>query len=249
MIADYDRRVARVQELAAVHPESVELLGFYGGLARIQRDVVTAFRSSRETEARAVTRYFPRLIEFVECEAPERLASFAREHLGESLVRESLLTCYWEGDRTASVEAQFFARVLLQPYAESLAERGTPDQANGATCPFCGARPVTAVLRGEGDGAKRSLICSVCSTEWPYRRILCPNCGEENKDRLPVFTTEGAGYICVTACDTCKSYLKSVDLTRNGHAVPVVDELATVTLNIWAEEHGYIKLESNLLGM
>jgi formate dehydrogenase maturation protein FdhE len=40
-----------------------------------------------------------------------------------------------------------------------------------------------------------------------------------------------------------------VDLTRNGHAVPAVDELATVALNIWADEHGYVKLETNLLGM
>jgi formate dehydrogenase maturation protein FdhE len=38
-------------------------------------------------------------------------------------------------------------------------------------------------------------------------------------------------------------------LTRNGLAVPVVDELATVPLNIWAEEHGYAKLQPNLLGM
>ncbi len=45
------------------------------------------------------------------------------------------------------------------------------------------------------------------------------------------------------------TYIKSVDLTRNGHAIPEVDELATVALNIWADEHGYTKLESNLLGM
>jgi formate dehydrogenase maturation protein FdhE len=45
------------------------------------------------------------------------------------------------------------------------------------------------------------------------------------------------------------SYTKSLDLTKNGHAVPVVDELATVALNIWAEEHDYAKLEPNLLGM
>jgi FdhE protein len=40
-----------------------------------------------------------------------------------------------------------------------------------------------------------------------------------------------------------------VDLSRNGMAVPVVDEIATVSLNLWAEEHGYAKDEVNLLGM
>jgi FdhE protein len=53
----------------------------------------------------------------------------------------------------------------------------------------------------------------------------------------------------VEACDVCRTYIKSVDLTGNGHAVPAVDELATVALNIWADERGYLKLETNLLGM
>ena len=116
-------------------------------------------------------------------------------------------------------------------------------------CPFCGNKPVVAVLRGEGDGAKRSLVCGLCSTEWLYRRVLCPNCGEEYKDNLPVYTVAGLDWVRVEACDTCKTYLKAVDLSKNGHAAPVVDELATVALGIWAEEHGYAKLEPNLLGM
>jgi FdhE protein len=40
-----------------------------------------------------------------------------------------------------------------------------------------------------------------------------------------------------------------VDLTKDGFAVPEVDEIATVSLNLWAEEHGYMKIETNLLGM
>jgi FdhE protein len=108
---------------------------------------------------------------------------------------------------------------------------------------------VAGVLRGEGNGAKRWLLCSLCSTEWPFRRVLCPNCGEENKDKLPIYTAQQIGSVRVDACDTCQTYLKSIDLTTDGHAVPVVDEIATVALNIWAEEHGYSKLEANLLGM
>jgi FdhE protein len=249
MTFDYDRRIARAGELKAVHPESSALLTFYIGLANIQRDIFSALRSSGATDARALTGYFPRLIDFAANAAPKVLATFAGEHLGDSVEQTSLLISYWEGDRASSPEAQFFARTLLQPFAESLAERGVPDQATSATCPFCSAKPVVAVLRGEGDGGKRSLICSMCSTEWPYRRVVCPNCGEENKDHLPIYIAEQPGYVRVDACDTCKTYLKSVDLTKNGHAVPMVDELATVALNIWAEERGYAKLEANMLGM
>jgi len=41
------------------------------------------------------------------------------------------------------------------------------------------------VLRGEGDGAKRSLVCSLCALEWPFRRLICVNCGEEDKENCP----------------------------------------------------------------
>jgi FdhE protein len=105
------------------------------------------------------------------------------------------------------------------------------------------------VLRREGDGAKRSLVCSLCATEWEFRRVLCPNCGEENKDKLPVYIAADFEHVRVEACDTCRTYLKSVDLTKAGRAVPVVDELATVPLNVWAEEHGYTKANPNILGM
>jgi FdhE protein len=56
---------------------------------------------------------------------------------------------------------------------------------------------------------------------------------------------------CVRAdvCDSCHYYIKTVDLTKDGRAVPVVDELATTPLNLWAIEHGYAKLQTNLLGI
>jgi FdhE protein len=239
MTVDYDRRIVRAEELASVHPESSELLHFYSGLARIQRDIYTSLRSSGETDVAALARFFPTLIDYVGRSGPGNLAVAARQFCGEFAVRARLLGGYWGGEREGSAEEQFFARALLQPYAE----------AGASPCPFCNAKPVAAVLRGEGDGAKRSLICSMCSSERVYRRVVCPNCGEEDKDRLPIYIAEQADYIRVDACDTCKTYLKSVDLTKNGRAVPVVDELATVALNIWAEEHGYVKIEPNLLGM
>jgi hypothetical protein len=50
-------------------------------------------------------------------------------------------------------------------------------------------------------------------------------------------------------CDTCQMYTKSVNLTKDGFAVPEVDEIATVALDVWADENGYSKIEQNLLGM
>jgi len=92
-------------------------------------------------------------------------------------------------------------------------------------------------------------MCSFCLAEWEFRRIVCPGCGEENNAKLPVYTASAFDYIRVECCDTCHAYLKAVDLTRNGLAEPMVDEMAAAPLDLWAQEHGYLKLQQNLMGM
>src|SRR5204863_9095093 len=122
-------------------------------------------------------------------------------------------------------ELSFFARVLLQPYMEHRLNAIIPAaQGSPCTCPACGEKPQAAVLRGEGDGAKRWLLCSLCSHEWEFRRVCCPACGEEDHMRLPVYTAAEFGHVRVEVCDRCQTYIKSVDLTKNGLAIPCVDE-------------------------
>ncbi|HVJ09369.1 MAG TPA: formate dehydrogenase accessory protein FdhE [Acidisarcina sp.] len=264
MKASLEDRIARATELIKSHPSASELLSFYRELALFQKSIYEELRSSDQTDMHALLRHFPALIELVRRAGPEPLASFGAEHLRSPEEQWELLLESWEGQATEgqsgedqprsdpenSGAGRFYARVLLQPYAENLAKRGTVDlQETTAICPFCSARPVAGVLRGEGDGAKRWLLCSLCATEWPFLRVACPNCGERDKDMLPIYTASEFEHVRVEACDRCKTYLKSIDLTRDGHAVPVVDELATVALNLWAEDHGYSKLESNLLGL
>lgn len=50
-------------------------------------------------------------------------------------------------------------------------------------------------------------------------------------------------------CDSCKTYIKTVDLTNSGRADPVVDEIASAPLDLWAREHGYAKVHPNVLGL
>ncbi|HXA77644.1 MAG TPA: formate dehydrogenase accessory protein FdhE [Candidatus Acidoferrales bacterium] len=145
---------------------------------------------------------------------------------------------------------RLLAWIFLQPYAEYLADHreiaavdGTP-----STCPLCGGKPIVAVLRGQGDGAKKSLICMLCAHEWAFRRIYCPACGEEREPQMAYYSAPEIAHVRVDVCDTCLTYLKSIDLTKTGLAVPVVDELVTLPLDLWAHEHGYEKLQVNLLG-
>ena len=246
----HDARIARAEHLAAKHPAARPLLNFYAELARFQQPVFNELQAKSETDWRALVCYFPALNKLIERVGTDLLINFAALNLAGSNAQLQLLAAAWEGGEALEPAARFHARVLLQPYAEYLASRGDINASGaGPTCPFCNARPVAGVLRGEGDGGKRWLLCSLCSTEWQYRRVLCPGCGEENKDKLPIFVAAEFPAARVDACDTCHTYLKSIDLTKDGHAIPVVDEIATVALNIWAEEHDYVKLETNLLGM
>src|SRR5580704_8562128 len=154
-------------------------------------------------------------------------------------------------DHSASSSSErALAWIFLQPYAEYLADHreiaivdGTP-----STCPLCGCKPIVGVLRSEGDGGKKSLICMLCSHEWPFRRIYCPACGEEREPQMAFYSAPEIAHVRVDVCDTCHTYLKSIDFTKTGLAVAVVDELASIPLDLWAREHGYEKLQINLLG-
>ena len=222
MVSREDRRI-RATLLARKYPESAHLLELYIQLTLLQEDIAR----NLQPDVRKLAAYFPRLRALV-------------PQVQFPVTEDFLLS------EPSSEEGKFFYRVLMQPYAEGFRKPGEPA---GGKCPACGSKPVAGVRRGEGDGAKRGLICSLCAWEWPYRRIICPNCGEENKNKLPVYVAEQIPHVRVEACDTCQSYLKSVDLTKDGFAVPEVDEIATVTLNLWADEHGYTKIETNILGM
>jgi formate dehydrogenase accessory protein FdhE len=152
--------------------------------------------------------------------------------------------------REATLAERSLAWIFLQPYAEYLADQRGPVSVDGApsTCPLCGGKPIVGVLRPEGDGAKKSLVCMLCAHEWAFRRIYCPACGEEREPQMAYYSAPEMAHVRVDVCDTCHTYLKSIDLTKTGLAVPVVDELATIPLDLWAREHGYQKLQVNLLG-
>jgi len=150
----------------------------------------------------------------------------------------------------ATYSDRVLAWTFLQPYAEYLADHRKVAIVDGTplTCPLCGGKPAVGVLRSEGDGAKKSLICMLCAHEWAFRRIYCPACGEEREPQMAYYSAPEIAHVRVDVCDTCHTYLKSIDLTKTGLAVAVVDELAAIPLDLWAREHGYEKLQINLLG-
>ena len=266
----WEQRIERAQELAAKYPFAAQGLGFYLEIATFQKSLSEGFPAAsgnggspldflpfRECLDRSqVLPHLPTLFSLIERVGTPVLAR-AVEELAEEPVEywEDFLAAYWKNEGHEVEDAPeanlFFARVLLQPFAERVAAgRWTGfAERTSRTCPVCTGKPQVGVLREEGHGAKRSLVCSLCLTEWDFRRILCPGCGEEEFAKLPSYTATQFEHVRVEACDTCKRYIKTVDLTKNGLAVPIVDELATIPLSLWAQENGYTALEPNLLGI
>jgi FdhE protein len=265
----YAARIRRAENLSPAHSFASEFLDFYRGVAGFQNSLYAQFGKSidRESSAKATTDirgsfdlnillpHFRGFLSFIAEKAPSALAESARRI--EQLPSDSwieLLKAYWEYagryDQQVGAFAQFFPRAFLQPYAELLAAKTQkpPQVTAPRVCPLCDARPLLGVLRPEGDGGKRFLLCSFCCYEWDFRRILCPTCGEEAESKLPVYIAEQLPHIRVEACDTCKFYLRTIDLTKDGHAIPLVDDIAALPLSFWADEHGYARLQPNLLG-
>jgi FdhE protein len=76
-----------------------------------------------------------------------------------------------------------------------------------------------------------------------------PGAGQEDVHKLLVYSANEIAGMRVEACDDISHhYIKTMDMTKDGNAVPVVDEITTIALNVWAEEHGYTKIQTNLLG-
>ncbi len=265
----WDQRIQRADDLAAAHDFAAEVMHFYKRIAGLQKSLYSYFETAGD---RAANKHaanlrqvgpnlplllvkFPEFLLQVETFATQPFVEAARRLRtdGEGRWREALGSAWQNAtDFVPDGAEAVLAWMFVQPYAEWLAdgrERVTGGGGTPAICPLCSSKPVVGVLRPEGDGGKRSLICSLCSTEWQFGRILCPACGEENVEKLAVYTASQFPYVRVEACDTCRRYIKTVDLTKNGNAVPLVDELATIPLNLWAKEHEYTKLQPNLLGL
>jgi FdhE protein len=264
----WDARIRRAEELQSSYSFAVQGLTFYKRITAFQKDVYenceTRLGPAKRQQLSKVfleplnlpvlLPQFPALLAIVEKSAPSRLSESARSLLHQEDRWKELLGQFWsEPDSRTNLEPaeRLISWVFVRPYAEYLADHTLrlPLHETPPLCPLCGSRPGVGVLRPEGDGGKRSLICALCAMEWDFRRIVCPACGEEDVHKLAVYTAAEFKHVRVETCDGCRSYIKTIDLTLDGHAVPDVDEIATIPLNLWAAEHGYIKLQTNLLGI
>ena len=246
------RRAVRASELAPASASAEEPLAFAAGLYRAQAELAGVIAAGPLTgvlesdldrfagELAAVVRYAAE-------RGPPGLAGQARE-LSDERAR---LLGWWSGDRSGRTD--YLARSLLRPYAEVLAAAGVrPEPGGSATgCSFCGGPAWIAWRRAEPgeSGAARFLGCALCAGEWKVNRILCAACGEEDPHKQANFQSERYPAVRLETCESCRAYVKSIDLTGDARAIPEVDDLCSLSMDLWAVEQGYTRLEPSIAGI
>lgn len=251
--ASFEERAHRAEELARLSAPAREALEFGAGLYRAQGGVALDLEERRLTgklaeDLAGLAKVLPELLAFLSREGPSVLAQEARSRREEDPKGDQLLLYWKEGGRE-----DYVSRALLRPYVEVLARSGvSPDRSHvEGCCPVCGGAPWVAARVGgtQLEGAHRRLVCGLCGESWTFPRIRCPSCREEDPKKLPSFASETHPEARIEACETCHAYIKSIDLGQDARRIPEVDDLLSLSLDLWAVERGFVRIEPGLAGV
>ncbi len=257
----FARRAARAGELGKGNGAAADLLGFAAALLSAQGRLGAAFSSLHALEPLVgglpedLDRLMPSLSPFLELvarKAPDELAAEASRRAAEPAAGARTRLLGWWSREGESTE-DYLSRAFLRPYLELLGASGLTASRPRAVggCPACSGPPALSVRRPEPESqaGRRFLLCAHCGEEWPFARISCPSCSEEEPDRLPSFQAAQHPGVRIEACESCHRYLKSIDLTLDARPVPEVDDLVSVVLDLWAQEQGFTRIEPGIAGL
>jgi YgiT-type zinc finger domain-containing protein len=244
-------RRERARELRARHAFAADVLTLYLALLDVQEQAWGAARESPPADVCAWTadRVLPAVIDATVASGPTALAEAVSGRAAECALAG------WLHDDELEPVDRYLARASLGPVLEALGGEVGAD-GNGR-CPRCAGLPQVAYLAASGEAlvtGGRGLICARCAATWASSRGACPACGETDEGRLVVYSESRRGddavfpHLRVAGCSSCGHYLIDVDLERNPRAVPEVDELTALPLDLYAAEQGLTKLTANLMG-
>ncbi|MBA3261056.1 MAG: formate dehydrogenase accessory protein FdhE [Thermoleophilaceae bacterium] len=268
-------RRMRAEELRARHPFAAEVLTLYLALLEVQEEAWSAVCESPphpgELPRWAAARVLPAVVEATVAEGPAALREAVRSRIAGA--DHDGLAGWLAGAELDPVD-RYLARASLAPVLEALGERaGTacapgPGGDGGLLCPCCGGPPQLSYLAASGESlvsGGRSLLCARCGSSWSCSRSVCPACGETDEARLAVYAERWEGpvsgngkghgdarpvfpHLRIAGCSTCSRYLIEIDMERDARAVPEVDELAALPLDLYAADEGLTKVTPNLMG-
>ncbi|GIH10527.1 hypothetical protein Rhe02_85940 [Rhizocola hellebori] len=267
---DLDSRRQRAWHLRERYPFAQQMLGVYVAVVEVWGSLENELPPPGELASWAGEKMLPGVVKATEAAAPQPLA-VATHDLARSGRAVEVLAGWLAGQELGPAE-RFLARACLQAPLEALREEaGTacaadPAPRGGRHCPRCGGLPQLSIRAGADDPlvrGQRQLSCARCAHRWQYSASSCPSCGESTGARRTVYAekhdgpvvsrtadggTELFAHLSIDACATCQRYLIDVDSGRDARAVPEVDELVALPLDLYANEQGLSKVTPNLMG-
>lgn len=241
MAAPWNLHRSRARELRDSHPHAEQMLTLYLALVDVWD----------RTAGKTAENVLPEIVRATEEHGPGPLA------VAVGAVDAAVLRDWLAHEPLGPVE-QYVARATLRGFDDPSYLRGS------GPCPDCGGPPQFSFRTAVEDplvSGRRMLQCGWCAAQWSFSATLCPSCGEvaqrtvytEGRSDGPRVGRRPSGtallpHLRVEACEGCRRYVIDVDLGVDPRAVPEVDELAALPLDLYAAEQGMTKIIPNLMG-
>jgi|GEM_PF-247364 len=120
--------------------------------------------------------------------------------------------------------------------AEPLPSKSWPH----GVCPICGSLPL--IGRFQGTEGVRLHTCSFCMHEYRVPRIGCPFCRESAPESEEYFASPDEPGFRINVCSACNNYIKLADFRELDRGFsPALDDLLSLTLDMYARQMGYTR--------
>jgi len=275
---DRRRRVTQLRGRHSFARQLLDLYGALLGVQeKAFADAATASPDARDLAAYVAEVVVPGVVDVTLFAGPDRLRSELIRRLETEHPRQ-IVERWIAGETQAPVERYLARASLgpVLEAADRQTRGACRGQRDARHCPECAGPPQVSFSAVPGEDlatGARFLECARCGVAWGYPRMTCASCGEDSSARLSVYSELGTAsgergtvvrglpadesvarqravfpHIRIEACESCRRYLLSIDLATEPAAVPVVDELAAIPLDLYAREQGFSKITTNLMG-
>jgi formate dehydrogenase accessory protein fdhE len=263
----YQRRAARLRELAQDHPLADYLL-FAAAIADAQLELLESMPIPQDPRLQALSgeQLANKPLDVKNWQRDpiwRKLLSALLEKLKPSANDQILTTIEWL-EKAADSELEDLANhVLAQEFACISSDKAVfvwaalslywlqlvqqiPHNAkqesteNLHCCPVCNTAPTASLVHFGSQQGLRYLHCALCESEWNMVRSQCSNCGQ-NKELDYWSIDDYMAAIRSESCGSCKSYLKIMFQEKEPKVEVIADDLASLFLDMEMEEKGFMK--------
>ena len=263
----YQRRAARLRELAQDHPLADYLL-FAAAIADAQLALLEDMPIPQDPRLQALSaeQLANKPLDVKNWQRDpiwRKLLTALLEKLKPSANDQILTTIEWL-EKAADSELEDLAdKVLAQEFATISSDKAVfvwaalslywlqlvqqiPHNAkqesteNLHCCPVCNTAPTASLVHFGSQQGLRYLHCALCESEWNMVRSQCSNCGQ-NKELDYWSIDDYMAAIRSESCGSCKSYLKIMFQEKEPKVEVIADDLASLFLDMEMEEKGFMK--------